>query len=223
LRDLLGAIGGWFLAFYAKLIHRTSPLTIEGWEHVEAAQAAGRPIIFANWHGQVHLFYAVFATHFDLNDVYLVMVGDERQGVLGHLARFIGAHALPVDMQDTSMAAARNLRNVIQQLTPGRFSYIAPDGPDGPARVAKPGVVFMARQAKALIVPVGNASRLALHIPRWDHYWLPLPFDRIYTAFGPPIEVTRGLRREEAVTQLSEAMNQADAQAREMAANKTPD
>jgi lysophospholipid acyltransferase (LPLAT)-like uncharacterized protein len=124
-------------------------------------------------------------------------------------------------MQDTSMAAARNLRRVIQQLAPGKFSYIAPDGPDGPARVAKPGVVFMARQAKALIVPVGNASRLAMHIPRWDQYWLPLPFDRIYTAFGPPIEVTRGLRREEAVAQLSEAMNRADARALQMVTHKT--
>ena len=48
--------------------------------------------------------------------------------------------------------------------------------------LARTGVAFMARQAKALIMPVGNASRRALHINRWDQYWLPLPFDRIYTS-----------------------------------------
>ncbi len=217
MNPLLARFFGWFLASYAKLIHRTAPVTIEGWEHIEAAVATGRPLIFANWHGQTHLFYNAFADHFDLGDVYMIMVGDDRQGVLGYFAYYAGALALPVSMDDSSMATASNLRNIIKKLAPGKFSYISPDGPDGPARVAKPGTVFMARQAKALIMPVGNASRRALHINRWDQYWLPLPFDRIYTVCKPAIEAPRGVARKEVLAQLTEALNQADERAKVLA------
>ena len=179
--------------------------------------ATGRPLIFANWHGQTHLFYSAFADHFDLGDVYMIMVGDDRQGVLGYFAHYAKALALPVSMDDSSMATASNLRNIIKKLAPGKFSYISPDGPDGPARVAKPGVAFMARQAKALIMPVGNASRRALHINRWDQYWLPLPYDRIYTVCEPAIEAPRGVPRKEVLAQLTEALNRADARAKILA------
>jgi lysophospholipid acyltransferase (LPLAT)-like uncharacterized protein len=213
LSNLNAAIGGWFLAFYAKLIYRTSPFTVEGWENLEAALATKRPIIFASWHGQTHLFYTTFTNYFDISDVYVIMVGDDRQKVLGYFAKYAGALALPVSMDDTSMAAARNLRNIIKKLAPGKFSYISPDGPDGPARVAKPGVAFMARMANALIVPVGSAARRALHIPRWDRYWLPLPFDRIYTVFRPAIEVSRGVPREQVLSKLTDELNRVDEQA----------
>jgi lysophospholipid acyltransferase (LPLAT)-like uncharacterized protein len=217
LNPLIASLFGGILALYAKLIHSTSPLTVEGMEHLQAAIAAERPIIFASWHGQTHLFYTAYANHFDLKDVYLIMVGDDRQGVLGYFARYLGALALPVSMEDSSMAAARNLRNIIKKLVPGKFSYISPDGPDGPARVTKPGVAFMARQAKAFIIPVGNASRRALHIPRWDNYWLPLPFDRVFTVIGSPIEAPRTTPRGEVLAQLTDALNRADERAQTLA------
>jgi lysophospholipid acyltransferase (LPLAT)-like uncharacterized protein len=217
LSNLLSLLGGWFLASYAKLIYRMCPLSIEGWEHVEAAFQTQKPIIFTHWHGQTHLFYSIFATYFNPEDVIAIMVGDDRQGPLGYFAHYVGATVLPVSMEDTTMAAAHNVRKVIKQLVHGKFSYIAPDGPDGPARVAKPGVAFMARMANALIVPVGNAARHALHIPRWDRYWLPLPFDRIYTVFRPAIEVSRGVPREQILAKLTEELNQVDDQAMALA------
>lgn len=217
LGERIARIQGWLLAWGARVVHRTCPLYVEGWEHVQAALATGRPIIFTNWHGQTHIFYAAFATHFNLGDVYMIMVGDERQTVLGYFAHYAGAMALPVDMGDSSMAAARNLKQIIRKLVPGKFSYISPDGPDGPAKVAKPGVAFMARQAKALIVPVGNAASPALHIPRWDRYWVPLPYSRVYTVFGPAIDVPRGVPREKVLAQLTQTLNRLDARALSLA------
>jgi len=209
--EWIPAIQGWFLAFYAKLIYRTSPLTFEGWEHVEAAIAVGRPIIFASWHGQPHLFYSTYVSHFKPEDLFLVMVGDARKGPLGYFAKYVKATVFPVDMGDTSMAGARKLLDLIGTLVPGKLSYIAPDGPDGPARVAKPGVAFIAKKAEALIVPVANATRYALHIPRWDRYWLPLPFDRIYTVVRPAIETSRNTPRAELLATLTEELNLANA------------
>jgi lysophospholipid acyltransferase (LPLAT)-like uncharacterized protein len=206
-REWIPALQGWLLALYAKLIFDTSPRSYAGWEHMQAALETGRPIMLASWHGQPHMFYSAFRAHFRIEDAFLVMVGDARKSVLGYFAKYINANQFPVDMGDSSMAGARKLVDLIGKFGPGKFSYIAPDGPDGPARVAKPGVVFIARKAKALIVPVANATRYALHIPRWDRYWLPLPFSRIYTAFGPPIDPTLGTPRAELLEKLTGEIN----------------
>ncbi|TFH32851.1 MAG: hypothetical protein E4G99_12270, partial [Anaerolineales bacterium] len=56
--EWIPALQGWFLALYAKLIYHTSPVSFEGWEHIEAALETKRPILLASWHGQPHLFYS---------------------------------------------------------------------------------------------------------------------------------------------------------------------
>lgn len=204
---MFAAFQGGMLALYSKLVYRTSKLTIDGWEHVEAALEANHPIIFVNWHGHVHLAYCVFASHLKMEDVLLVIVGDWRQGILDSFAKYFGAEAFPVDMGDNSIAGARSLLALIRKLSPGKFSYFSPDGPDGPARVAKPGIAFIAQRAEALIVPIANRARHALHVPRWDRYTLPLPFTRIYTVIRPAIRASRGSSREEFLESLTKELN----------------
>jgi lysophospholipid acyltransferase (LPLAT)-like uncharacterized protein len=214
--SLLAALQGGLLALYSWVVYRTSKVTFEGWENVEAALESDHPIIFVNWHGQIHLFYCAYASRFKMEDALLVIVGDWRQGVLDYFAKFAGAEAFPVDMGDNSMAAARSLLALIKKLTPGKYSYFSPDGPDGPARVAKPGIGFIAERAEALIVPIGNHARHAFHIPRWDRYTLPLPFTHIFTVIGSPIEATRDTPREVVLGQLTDALNQADERAQSL-------
>jgi lysophospholipid acyltransferase (LPLAT)-like uncharacterized protein len=211
--SFFAVLQGGLLALYSWVVYRTSKVTIEGWENVETASESDRPIIFVNWHGQIHLAYCVFTSRIQLEDVLLVIVGDWRQGLLDSFAKYAGAEAFPVDMGDNSMAAARSLLALIKKLTPGKYSYFSPDGPDGPARVAKPGIAFIAERAEALIVPIGNHARHAFYIRRWDRYTLPLPFTHIFTVIGSPIEATRGAPREAVLEQLTDALNQADERA----------
>ena len=96
MNSILAAFQGGILALYSKLIHRTSPLTIEGWEHVEVALSQERPIIFTSWHGQVHLFYCVAATHLQWEDAILVIAGDWREGLLSYFSKYVGATPFPV-------------------------------------------------------------------------------------------------------------------------------
>lgn len=208
--SMLAAIQGGVFALYSRLVYRTSRLTIEGWEHVEAALEADRPIIFVNWHGQIHLFYCVYATHFKMDDMLLVIVGDWRQGLLGYFAAYAGAEPYPVDMRDDSMAGARNLLALIRKFTPGKFSYMSPDGPDGPAHVAKDGTTFIAQRTEALILPVANRARHALHVPRWDRYTLPIPFTRIYSVIRPAIQASREIPSEQLLETMTRELNLAE-------------
>ena len=81
------------------------------------------------------------------------------------------------------------LRNLIRLVRAGRDVAIVTDGPLGPARVSKPGVVQVARLARAPIVPVALSARPCVRIRSWDRMLVPLPFARVLCRYGEPIEV----------------------------------
>jgi lysophospholipid acyltransferase (LPLAT)-like uncharacterized protein len=74
------------------------------------------------------------------------------------------------------------------------------DGPRGPARKVKPGVVFLASRAGARIVPTFGAARRRWEAGSWDRFQVPLPFTRVLIRLDPPIEVPRDLSDGQAET-----------------------
>jgi hypothetical protein len=214
---IIDRIKGLILAFYARIIQRTAPLTIEGWEHVSKAFAADKPILFVAWHGQQHLLFALVGTHVDLSEFAFIIVGDHRQQVLESFATRVGAISIPISMEDDSFAGARNLIELIIKLRKGKYSLIAPDGPDGPPRIPKPGTAFIAIRAQAQIIPFAAYCPYAYRLRRWDRYSLPLPFARIYCSVRPPIPVSRDADPEILLKQVTREINAANEHAEAMA------
>jgi len=215
--SVIHQIEGKILALYARIINRTASLTIEGWEHVTQAIAADRPILFTAWHGQQHLLFTLAETHLDISKFALIIVGDHRQQVLESFATSIGVITIPISMEDSSFAGARNLIALINKLRKGKYSMIAPDGPDGPPRIPKRGTAFIAIRAEALIIPFAAYSPHAYRIRRWDRYYLPLPFAHIYCSVRPPIPVSRDADSEILLEQVTSEINNANEHAEAMA------
>jgi Uncharacterized protein conserved in bacteria len=64
------------------------------------------------------------------------------------------------------------------------------DGPLGPYRVAKPGVLIVARESGIPIQPWAVSIRPSWRLTgRWDRYLVPLPFCRMRVEEGPQIRI----------------------------------
>ena len=63
------------------------------------------------------------------------------------------------------------------------------DGPRGPARVSKTGIIALARLTGLPIQPVAFSARPAIRLKSWDQSLVPLPFARVVCAFGEPLIV----------------------------------
>lgn len=75
---------------------------------------------------------------------------------------------------------------------------ITPDGPRGPRRQAKSGIVFLASHSGRAIVPTAFACRRAWRIRgSWTDMLLPRPFTTIYAIGGRPLDVPPELTREQ--------------------------
>ncbi len=74
---------------------------------------------------------------------------------------------------------------------------ITVDGPRGPARVVKPGIVLAASRSGLPIVPLTASALSAWHAKSWDRLTIGKPFSRVAFGIGDPIEVPAEVPREE--------------------------
>jgi lysophospholipid acyltransferase (LPLAT)-like uncharacterized protein len=91
----------------------------------------------------------------------------------------------------SSRGASSVLRAMIRTAQGGHLVAVLVDGPRGPARAAKPGVVALASAAGAALVPLGISARPALRFGSWDRTLLPLPFARVHCVYGDAVRLPK--------------------------------
>jgi lysophospholipid acyltransferase (LPLAT)-like uncharacterized protein len=72
---------------------------------------------------------------------------------------------------------------------------ITPDGPRGPRRQLKPGVVMIASQSGLAVVPAGIGFVRAWRVGSWDRFALPCPGSVVVGVVGEPIFIPHDLDR----------------------------
>lgn len=90
---------------------------------------------------------------------------------------------------------------VVSYLERGYSTALAPDGPRGPARTLKKGVLHLAAQSGVAIAPMRVTASRCLRSRDWDRKMHPLPFARIRVELGTPIHV-----REETFEESADAL-----------------
>lgn len=90
---------------------------------------------------------------------------------------------------------------VVSYLKRGYSTALSPDGPRGPARVLKKGVLHLALQSGVAIMPMRVTASRYVRSWAWDKKMHPLPFARIRVEFGTPMSV-----HEESFDESAEAL-----------------
>lgn len=145
--------------------------------------AGGRGMIFAFWHSRqlmMPLAYRGRRIH--------VLISRHRDGEI--IARLIGRFGFHSVRGSTTRGGMTALRSLIRAGEEGGDLCVTPDGPKGPAQVAKPGVVHLAKATGLPIVPVTFGCSKKKLCASWDRFLIPLPFSRGLFLWGQPILVS---------------------------------
>jgi hypothetical protein len=100
---------------------------------------------------------------------------------------------------------------------------VTPDGPRGPRRHVKQGVIYLASRTGLPIVPIGIAYVRCWRTRGWDRFAVPWPFTGGIGVAGRVLHVPPGIDREEIERyrhELEARMLEATARAEEWAACK---
>jgi lysophospholipid acyltransferase (LPLAT)-like uncharacterized protein len=159
---------------------RTWSVEVVGEERVRALRANGTPILFAVWHDQL-----LAPLWHRRNEGITLLVSAHRDGRrLGAAARRWGYETVH---GSSTRLGTQGLRGLVRALLNGHDGAVTPDGPVGPARIAKLGALMAARRAGAAIVPVASTAEHAWHAPSWDRFEVPVAFARVRIVYGRPL------------------------------------
>ena len=176
--DRLLADAGWALTC---LIGLTLRWQEQGREHLAAARASGRPILFVFWHNRL-----LFTCYRISREGLVMMVSRSRDGdLIARAAHDRGIASVRGSSSRGGTAAVRALARAMKDH--GRCGGITPDGPRGPRYVLQPGALLVARLAGALIVPVALGFSRKKSFSSWDAFQFPVPFASARLVFGEPV------------------------------------
>jgi lysophospholipid acyltransferase (LPLAT)-like uncharacterized protein len=189
--SLYDRVTGNALFLYSRAIQNTCRIQVVGIEHLHQAFDSERPMIGTSWHGKAFMVISCLIPRFDPSTFSGVIPDDWRGGTLAVLAGKLGIRPFPMNLfDDPTFGMGRQMVKLVRRIVAGENTFLAPDGPDGPAYVAKKGVSYIARKANAIIVPVGGYCRHAFRVNRWDNYVMPYPFSRVSIHVGEPISIS---------------------------------
>jgi len=155
---------------------------VEGADVYERVVAGGRQPIMAFWHGRI-LPATIFFKRRGI--VVITSANFDGEWIAGIIERFGYGTA----RGSSSRGGARALVELRKTMASGKPTAFTMDGPRGPAKVAQPGAVFLAKITGNPIIPFHIESARHWTARSWDRTQVPKPFSDVAIAIGEPFEV----------------------------------
>lgn len=157
-------------------------IEVRNGHHLQSLRDAGKPFIFALWHGQL----LPLLWHHRRQRISLV-ISEHRDGErIAQVARGLGYELV---RGSSTRGGGRALIQLSRVLQAGKEAAITPDGPKGPARSVAQGVLIAAQRSGAAILPIAASADRAWRASSWDSFLIPKPFARVTVAYSAPLSI----------------------------------
>jgi lysophospholipid acyltransferase (LPLAT)-like uncharacterized protein len=154
----------------------------EGLEHFDAIVRGGRQPIMAFWHGRI-----LPATYYFRRRGIVVITSENFDGewIAGIIERFGYGTA----RGSTSRGGRKALLQLTRDLAAGKPAGFTVDGPRGPAEVAQPGAVWLAKATGHPVLPFHLEADRHWTLKSWDRTQIPKPYATVAISMGEPFDV----------------------------------
>jgi lysophospholipid acyltransferase (LPLAT)-like uncharacterized protein len=176
--SLISAVGYRAVA----LLGSTLRWKTEGLEHYDAIVAGGRQPVMAFWHGRI-----LPATYYFRGRGIVVITSENFDGewIAGIIERFGYGTA----RGSTSRGGRRALLQLTRDMAAGQPAGFTIDGPRGPAQVAQPGAIWLAKATGNPVLPFHLEASRHWTLGSWDRTQIPKPFATVALVVGEPFDV----------------------------------
>jgi lysophospholipid acyltransferase (LPLAT)-like uncharacterized protein len=157
---------------------------VEGLHHLDAILASGRQPVMAFWHGRI-----LPATYYFRRRGIVVITSENFDGEW--IARIIERFGYGTARGSTTRGGRKAILQLVRDMEEGKPAGFTLDGPRGPARVAQPGAIWLARATGNPVLPFHLEASSHWTTGSWDRTQIPRPFSTVALAVGEPLEVPK--------------------------------
>jgi len=170
----------YLLTVYTKTLH----VRFEGVDAVRRHLDGDGRVVIVSWHQR---FFGGFYLPKIFNWSPCIMISQSRDGdFIADVVRRIGW--IPV-RGSSSRGGRQALQDMIEGVVKHRIGGHIVDGPQGPPRIIKPGIISLARHAGAIICPGLVSYEKYWTFNSWDRFMIPKPFSRVLFRMGSIHEI----------------------------------
>ncbi len=209
---LIGLFGAWLLRFVNYTL-RWERIGLDGDEQWWADK---KPSILMCWHGRQLFLPWIYLRHRSSQQApaLTALVSQHNDGrMVAECFRNLGVESIA---GSSSRGGLRALHLMIKKLKSHSHVGITPDGPKGPARQIKNGVLIIAQRSGAAIHPCTYAAKHYWKFSSWDGMIFPKPFSRAVMIKGPAITIQENTTEDELASvslSVQHALNEITVQA----------
>jgi lysophospholipid acyltransferase (LPLAT)-like uncharacterized protein len=155
---------------------------VEGLGHYDAILRGGQQPVMAFWHGRI-----LTATYYFRRRGIVVITSENFDGewIAGIIERF----GYRTARGSSSRGAKKALLQLRREMAAGHPAGFTIDGPRGPARVAQPGAVWLAKATGNPVLPFHLEASRHWTLGSWDRTQIPKPFSVVALVVGEPFLV----------------------------------
>jgi lysophospholipid acyltransferase (LPLAT)-like uncharacterized protein len=142
-----------------RALGRSMRIETRGHEHVDRLYREGKRVIIAFWHSRQLMMPLTYR-----GTLAYILISQHQDGEI--IARIVERFGFLAVRGSSTRGGVEALRELIRLGRSGVDLVVTPDGPKGPAQVAKMGVIQLARASKLPIIPLAfgcskkNSSRV---------------------------------------------------------------
>ena len=170
-----------FFTYYAlNLYAKTIRVKLENEEELREHLKNNGQVIMYSWHQR---FFWGFCLPRIFGESLCIMISQSRDGdFIADVARRLGF--MPV-RGSSSRGGKKALQQMIAGMAENRLGGHIVDGPTGPPRIVKPGLVILAQKSGAALCPTYVSYEKPWIFNSWDRFMFPKLFSRALIRFGP--------------------------------------
>lgn len=169
----------WFIRLYSY----TYRLQVDGEECWKHHLEQGGRVVLAVFHG--HFLPAIYHFRRYANLTPCLMISRSADGeLIAGVAERVGWRP---ERGSSSSGGAEALQEIVEHVRRFGLGAHIVDGPKGPAGRVKPGLIRLARETAAAIVPFYVTADRYWQVNSWDRFMIPKPGARVRLRFAEPI------------------------------------
>jgi lysophospholipid acyltransferase (LPLAT)-like uncharacterized protein len=154
---------------------------------VQTCQRRGESLLYEFWHE-----YMILPLLIHENQGIRVLVSQHFDGEI--IARILKAFGYRTVRGSSTRGGREAYHEMKKKIQNHRHEMaFTPDGPRGPRRISKPGIIRLASETGALIIPMAIAANKFIRLNSWDKLFIMLPFSRCALVYHEPIYIPAGL------------------------------
>jgi len=195
-----------FIYYLVRFLSLSYRYQIIGGENITLAKSTSPygTYSLAVWHQSMLSTFAYFST-----TPHTLIISPSRDGdLMAKSAQRFGHFPI---RGSSSRGGKEALQEIIKVMKSGVPAAMAVDGPKGPPRVVKAGVLQMAKLTQSSVLPFSCYASSFWNFRSWDEFRLPKPFSKIVIVFGKPISISNEALEEEFIQTLDHIKNQLNA------------